>query len=459
MRARCVACLALLAVTTPAPAQEAHGTSRPCEIVMTGVRRGPDTTRVRMFTSPTGERITYVGGGVDATCAGQGNRLLADSAEHYDRRGVLILFHNVRYSEERIRLTSDQMTYYTIDERLLAEGNVRGTSASGMRFRGPEMEYFRAKPGLRDEPRWRAPGRPFVRMAVADEAPERPPRLDSLGHVVSDSVDLTANVITSRNDSLVWASGEVIIERHDVRATSDSALMDNGTGWARLLRAPVIVGRGERPFTMEGVIIDLWSRDRDLERVLAAGEAEVVSDSMTLTADTIDVRLAERQIERVYSWGGRSRADSPQQRVDADSLDILMPGQRISELRAVGAAVATSRADTARVDTEEPDWIAGDTLVARFDTATVADSAAQPRMREVVATGSARSFYQLAPSAGAKGLPNISYNRGRVITVSFVAGEVTTVQVDERASGIFLEPVRADTTARRPTAGAAPRRP
>jgi hypothetical protein len=192
-----------------------------------------------------------------------------------------------------------------------------------------------------------------------------------------------------------------------------------------------------------------------VRRVLAAGEGEVVSDSLTLRADTIDLRLEDQQMDRVYAWGGRARADAPAQRIDADSLDILMPGQRLRAIRALGRARAESRPDTARIVTAEVDWIEGDTLVATFDTAAVADSADQPQMRSVVATGAARSFYQMAPSSEEKGLPNISYSRGRVITVAFEDGEARTVDVIDKASGVFLEPARADSSAR----GAAPTRP
>lgn len=461
----------LLCLLAPAlGAQGSRARTQPCSIVMTG---GP-TTRVDILQDAAGARISYVGGGFDATCEGQGNRLLADSAEHFEARGLLILYRNVRYTEDGMRLTSDKMTYYTVEERLIAEGRVTALSASGTRFAGPRVEYFRDVPGVRPVSRWIATGRPFVRMSPSEMGATPPPappadtalarqdttgraaldaRLDRLDPATArgDSVDLTADIVISENDSLMWASGNVIIERTDLRATADSAMMDNGIEFARLMKDPVIVGRGERAFTLDGVVVDLWSVDRKLERVLASDSARVVSDSLTLTADTLDMRLREQLMERVYAWGGRARADAPAQRIDADSLDILMPGQRLREVRALGTARATSRADTAKVITDEPDWIAGDTIIALFDTVAVADSASQPRMREVLASGSARSLYQMAPSGGERGEPNISYNRGQVIRVTFAEGEMRTVDVIGGASGIFLEPAPADTT--RPSPG------
>lgn len=445
MRGALAATLLAIAAVPPAlPAQD----GRPCEIVITGVARGRDTTRVRSVVTGTGGRNMYIGGIVDATCAGQGNRLLADSAEHFTERGLLILYHNVRYTEPRMTMTSDRMFYYTNEERIVAEGDVEGRTASGTRFRGPQFEYFRAKPAVRDEPYWIATGRPFVRMSPTETRSATDPAPAN----ASDSTDLTANRVYSRNDSLVWASGAVVIEREDMRATADSAYLDNGIEFARLLRDPTITGKGERPFRLDGVVIDSWSRDRVLQRVVAADSAQALSDSLTLRADTIDLRMSDQRIERIHSWGGRATADGPAQRIESDSMDIRMPGQALEEVRAVGTAQAWSRVDTSRIVTAERDWIAGDTIVARFEQVADSAGAESSRMREVTATGSARAFYQVPPSGGVRGVPNLSYNRGRVIHVRFEAGEMSTVTVTDRASGIYLEapavrPPAADTSA------------
>ena len=425
------------------PAALAQEKGKPCSLVFTGVERGADTTFMKVFTSPAGGRITYIGGGVDATCEGQGNRLLADSAEHYADRGELILIDRVRYTEQRVAMQSERMVYYTTDDHLLATGNVRGRTSTGTRFTGPQIEYFRAKPGVRDAPSWRAPGRPFVRMAPNQVA--RGPRPMPGTVTRSDSTDLTADVVISENDSLIWASGKVVIERPDLRATGDSATLDKGTELARLMRSPAILGRGERPFTLVGTVIDVWSRDQRVERVLASGKGQVLSDSLTLTGDTIDLRVTDQKMSRVYAWGARALADAPAQQMEADSLDILMPGQRLRELHAVGRAIAYSRVDTMTITTDERDWIAGDTIVAHFDTVATRDTTSDPRLREVVATGDAHAFYQLAPSSGTKGAPNLSYNVGREITVSFTDGAVDNVAVRDRASGLFLEAIQADT--------------
>jgi lipopolysaccharide export system protein LptA len=414
--------------------------SRPCDVVITGVTRNGVSTRFTSVTDANGRRTTYVGGVVDATCEGQGNRLLADSAEHFMDRGLLILYHNVQYSEARVTMTSDKMTYYTVDERLIAEGNVQGRTSSGTRFNGPRMEYSRAKPGLRAQPSWVAVGRPFVRMSPSETGAA--PGADA------DSTDLTADRVLSVNDSLVWASGRVVVDRADMRATADSATVDNGTEFIQLLREPKIVGKGERAFTLDGTVIDVWSKDRQLERVLAAGEGVAVSDSLTLRSDSIDLRFAEQMIQRVFAWGTRAFALGPSQQIESDSMDVRMPRQRLEALHAVGNAIAYSQVDSLRVQSEERDWIAGDTIVAQFET--VRDAALgreETRMREVLANGTARAFYQLPPSGGGRGTPNLSYNRGRSIVVRFENGDMSSVTVSESASGLWLEIAPTDTTA------------
>ncbi|HRN53092.1 MAG TPA: hypothetical protein PK788_06315 [Gemmatimonadaceae bacterium] len=436
--------LALVAVALLAalPAVGAQQADRPCIILFQGAEDG--TTRMRTVqVDSAGTRHTFVGGSVDATCEGQGNRLLADSAEHFADRGLLILYHNVRYTEPRVSFTSDRMVYYTIEERLVAEGNVRGLTASGTRFRGPRMEYFRASPGLRNENSWIATGRPFVRMSPTETGAA--PGSDA------DSTDLTADVVRSRNDSLLFASGRVVLERRDMRATSDSAFVDNGQEHARFLRDPRIVGRGERAFTLVGVVIDAWSEERKLQRVVASDSAVATSDSLTLRSDTIDIRFAEQEIARIFAWGTRARADASSQVIEADSLDVEMPGQQLRTLHALGAAVAFSSPDTARIESEERDWIVGDTLVADFEEVTDSTGAARTALREVIATGAARAFYQLPPPNGARGVPSLSYNRGRQITVQFDKGEMAHVRVTDQANGLYLEPavtLRPDTLAR-----------
>jgi hypothetical protein len=156
-----------------------------------------------------------------------------------------------------------------------------------------------------------------------------------------------------------------------------------------------------------------------------------------------------------------AQATTADRDIIADSLDIVMPNQKIRELRAVGKAFAESDPDTTKVKTPDRDWIRGDTLIARFDSLAPADTA-QPPIKDLFATGHASAFYQVAADTANRAKPGINYVTGRVIRLAFKDREVETVTVTDQASGIYLAPV-ADSIARRqaarPPASAPPRRP
>lgn len=418
--------LGYLAVVIPSTTVAGQGPGR-CDFVF------PNTpaTRATIIRLPDDQRRTFLGGGVVAHCAGQNNRLVADSAEHHADRGILYLFGNVRYTEPRATVQAARMTYYQGEERLNATGNVLMTFPNGTTMRGPVADYYRVT-SSRPKERLVATSRPQMTFIERDAtgAP-RPPLIVLADRVVMDG------------DSLVYASGSVDITRTDVRATSDSAFLDGPRELARLVRSPRVVGRGQRPFTLEGGVIDLFSRDRQLERVVATPRGYATSGELELFADSIDLRIAGERLDRAFAWGpSRARATSPQREIVADSLDVRLPGQRLDEVRAVGDAFATSIPDTAQVISNERDWLQGDTIVARFATAEATDTVSAAQARELEAIGDARSFQQLASQNGARDEPNLNYVRGNRIVVELRQGEVETVTVSGDASGVYLERTR-----------------
>lgn len=127
----------------------------------------------------------------------------------------------------------------------------------------------------------------------------------------------------------------------------------------------------------------------------------------------------------------------------ADSIDIAMPNQEIKELRAIRKAYAESPPDTARIIPMEPDWLSGDTIIARFERipAAAPDTGMRSAIKEIVSSGTAKSYVQVAPS-GAKEkvkLPNWNYASGRLITMSFTQGKMQDVHVKDQAEGIYGE--------------------
>ncbi|HEY0528872.1 MAG TPA: hypothetical protein VGD02_08585 [Gemmatimonadaceae bacterium] len=394
-------------------------------------------THTDISTTPTGQRVVFLGRGVQALCIGQGNHLTADSAEYYQAEGRLFLVGNVHYTEPRATVTSNTMTYYQTDDHLHAEGNVVAVMSNGSRLRGPSADYYRST-AARPLARMFAPGRPQVSLVQKDTTGRG--RAPDTAHVV-------ANQIVMQGDSLVYASGKVEITRPDLLATGDSAFLDSGRDFARLMREPSVQGKSSRPFTLTGGFIDVFSRNRQVERVVATPNGHALSQDLELVADSIDLRVQTNQLQRAMAWGKtRAHAVSPEREIIADSIDAVMPNQRVREVRALRKAYAESNPDSGVVTTQR-DWMSGDTIVAHFDSLVAGDTANRPRIRQIVAQGNARSFYQMKNSKGPATEPTVNYVRGKTIRIDFHERKVSTVTVTEQASGILIEPAAASAPA------------
>src|SRR5213076_232159 len=132
--------------------------------------------------------------------------------------------------------------------------------------------------------------------------------------------------------------------------------------------------------------------------------------------------------------------------------DAVMPAQRVREVRAVRNAYAESNPDSGVVS-KQRDWMRGDTIVAHFDSIPARDTTSKPKIREIVAEGNARSFYQMKTSKGPPGEPSVNYVRGRIIDILFEDRKVATVTVTERATGVMIEPATASSTPQKSAPG------
>src|SRR4029078_13410020 len=81
-------------------------------------------TRTNAVKTASGQYNFFQGGGVTYHCEGQNNTLQADSAEYYGDQKVLYLIGSVHYTEPRAKVDSERMTYFQIEDRIRAEGNV-----------------------------------------------------------------------------------------------------------------------------------------------------------------------------------------------------------------------------------------------------------------------------------------------------------------------------------------------
>ncbi|MEO7712721.1 MAG: hypothetical protein ABIV10_07375 [Gemmatimonadaceae bacterium] len=414
------------------------------------------STRVTGSKLPSGQYNSFIGGGVIARCPAQKIVLRSDSLEAYGDEGRLYFVGHVDYVEPRLSLKSEFLTYFQRDERLLAVQNVNARLPTGSTLRGPQVELLRAIPRVRPQQTVNATGRPTVSLVERDaQGRAQPP------------VQVTGATIFLKGDSIVSAVGDVVVVRPELTATGDSLYVDSGLGLLRIMRSPKITGTKGRPFTLVGETIDLLSRRKKLDRVLAKNVAVATSEDLTMRSDTIDLRVIDDLLSRATAWGrSRARATSLTQTMLADSIDVFMPAQRIRQLYAIRGASAEGAPDTTKFRTSERDRLTGDTIIARFDTVPARDTARKPRITQLVAIGSrsslATSLQHLPPRNTALCVPEINYVRGRLITIDFDSARVSTVVVkdQDKAGGIYIEP-KADSTARcRPaivtTAPAAP---
>ena len=430
---------------TPVGARGRPRQERRCQLDFPNTR----TTRLQIVQDPNTKRNnTFVGGGVVAKCAGQDVTLYADSAELYDTIKLYYLFGNVRYREARVNIDADRVTYFLNEERILAEQNVRATLPSGSTMTGPEAEYLRPVAPIRQNARLNAIRRPTFRLV----------QKDSTGKQL-DPATLLADRVSAVDDTVFYAGGDVDISRPDLHATSDSAYMNETREYGRLIRRPQIEGKGERKFTLRGKAIDLFSKNRLIQRVLSVDSAQALSGDLDLRSDSIDLRITENKLSRAFAWGDSgARAVSPGRTITADSLDVQLPNQRVSEVRALGRAYAETATDSTKIKSDQRDWLRGDTIIAKFDSALTADTASRPRIRELLAQENASSFYQIPSNKGPTQPPSLNYVRGKTITVTFDSTDVQSVVVQEQAAGVFVEPT-SDTTAasrQRPRPGAPP---
>jgi hypothetical protein len=398
-------------------------------------------TSVQSFQLPSKQYNYFLGRGVVARCPKQGIVLKSDSLEIYGDEGRSFFIGHVDYREPRLKLKSDQLTYFQRDERILAVNNVDAVLPSGSSMKGPSLEFFRPIPKVRPKQQGIAIGRPT--MSIIDKDAQGKPQ---------PPVNLTGNTIWLNGDSIVASSGDVVIVRPELTATGDSIDLDNGPGLLRIMRNPRMVGTKGRPFTLSGETIDLLTRKKKLDRILSKNRAVAISEDLTLKSDTIDLRVIDDLLQRAVVWGkSRASATSPSQTITADSIDVLMPAQKVREMHAVRGASALGLPDTTKYTLpadDRYDRLTGDTIVAFFDSIPPRDTVSKPRIRQIVAIYKATSYQHLAPQDTSLRVPAINYFCGKRITVTFDSAKVRTVKgedSDPPCGGAFAEP-HADST-------------
>ena len=268
------------------------GPGRRCEVVIDNI--GGYYSQVPV--GPDVENV-HANGGVRAHCRGTGTRLSADSIAWYPLIKRFDMVGEVRIRDTSFALDSRTASYFLADERLEAYTNVTAVNRqSGSILRGPNLTYLRAAAGIRDTNEMRASGRPTIEYRAEEDTAAEPYLIE-------------ADRVRMRGGDRVWAGGSVTIERSDFAARGDSLWLDQTAGSGQLLGDPTpqIQGKGDPPYTLEGVRIDLDLAGRDLRRVMALGEGRALGQDWRLDADTIHLALARRRLQQAFAWGSGQR--------------------------------------------------------------------------------------------------------------------------------------------------------
>ena len=423
--------------------QRPGANSRSCVIHVDSVRGG-----TQFLTMSDGTQNVFAGGGVWARCVNEPTTITSDSFQYFQSAGQAQFIGRVHFQDSASVLDADRITYYIRQERLFAQGNVFTRNlAGGSEMRGPNLDYYRAVPPIRDTIELLATGRPTIRFVPAN---------DSVRGDTAHPFIIIADRTRMRHTDRMWGSGRVVIDRPGLHATADSASLSlaDSVGW--LIGVPIIVGRdttraadsaraaGDTSLityrlTGQRVRFDMGG-GQQIRRVISYHDADALGPDWRLTADTLDMALDSGKIQRAQAWGDERRpvALSGLSRIVADSLDIQMPGQQMRMVWAFGHAQATSKPDSAA---QEEDWLSGDTL--RADFAEVRDSTgrAASEIEHVTAFGGARAYYHVANDQDSAGPPGINYSRGDRIRIAMRERRVRTVDIVGAVDGLYLEPL------------------
>ena len=147
----------LIATLVLLQAQDTSAGGRPCRVAVDSMGHYAETTNA------AGEKTSNGGGGVLAHCVGTGTTISADSFAHYAALGRLDLIGRVQIRDTGFSLDARLVRYYLREERLEAHNTVVAVNRlTGSVLRGPNLNYWRAVPGVRDTVEMYATQRPTV---------------------------------------------------------------------------------------------------------------------------------------------------------------------------------------------------------------------------------------------------------------------------------------------------------
>lgn len=343
----------------------------------------------------TGAHVTVLSGRYLWTCGTA--TMEADSAIKRDGPRQVELLGAVVYEDSIRTLQSERLLYFQLSDFIIAEENVRLVRLTDRStLTGSRVEFLRAVSGV--DAVTTASDRPIVMFYPTNTESPEPFMIES---------DLA--IFAGEDEARFY--GDAVIDRTDLNARADSALLTRADGLGALWGEPWIEAEGIR---MEGDSIRFVSENQELEEIHAIGDGYVSGERFEVEAELIDIDLSNREVEQVQAYGeGVSRALSGSHELRGDSIRFAMFAGQIDTAYAFGGAVAVQRdsswvpppapesamadstaadstaTDSTAVDATATDSTASDSTAAAQDTAAVAapaDSAAAPVPADSAAT-------------------------------------------------------------------------
>jgi hypothetical protein len=417
-----------------------------CDLVSTS------TSRTQILNAGTPQQMFFIGGGAILRCP-DGLSIRSDSAVHVEISNSTEFIGHVVYRDSARVLTAGHVQYLGAGMgQVVARDNVVLTDTrNGSTLRGPFLNYM-MKNETRPEDYISLPtGRPVATLI-------RPSAQDS---TKMDTTVMVSNTMEIFGETRFVGRGDVNITRGTVKAFAATAEFMEGTNRMRLVSNARVE---TEDYTLNAdSILSETTEAGEFREVLAEGQARLKSQDLQADAPRIRVQFTDGVVSRLFAIAPdtaakprvQAHAVSPDFSLDADSIDVVAPQQKVESVTAVGTAygvrTTADSAVAAQPELVRHDWVRGDTIIARFTEAPPppanlpADSARPDRVLEHLdvrarAPGQASSLYRAPDRSNPAAGYTVNYLLARRIQVSLENGEVERVEAEGQIHGLYLRP-------------------
>lgn len=431
LRRSCWLGLALLTSATSLAAQQ--GT---CDIHTVPGRPAPN---VNILGSST-----YISGRARFTCD-NGINFQSDSA--VAAFGVRILIGGVIFEDPDRTVRAARLEYTERSGLVQASGNTNIVEKkSGNTLHAPTGVTYNRVTRTNPEARMLVPtGRPTMTLYGESQGKK-------------DTTVVVGNSMDVIGERFFRSSGNVTIKRGTLDARGEEALMLAGGDTISLWRGAHIKGED---YTLDADSIYGETEADEFRELRAFRQAKLDSQDMDVTSARLRIMLDSGVVNRLIAVGAEGTAQPEPARVlatdfnlIADSIDALMPEQKLEKVIAVGRALGQRAADS--LDLKLPamirqDWLRGDTVIATFVEApdsikqrrAANDSSFDRVMDKLIAVGTAKpatALYRMRSEQEPAAAPQVSYITAKRITATFKDGAVHDVDAEQEIKGLYLQP-------------------